>query len=69
MRKYVNVYDFDVVNYIKEGYTVYALDRENNEVYIVNDMPVSSFVELQMQCGKENRVIFWVEENTEETEE
>lgn len=69
MRKYVNVYDFDVVNHIKEGYTVCALDRENNEVYIVNDMPVSSFVELQMQCGKENRVIFWVEENTEETEE
>jgi hypothetical protein len=67
MRKYVSIYEFDVVRSITDGKMVYMLDRADNSVESVNDMRVADAVLCISEAEKNrDRFVFWyveVEEN------
>lgn len=66
MKKYVDVYYFQVLEEIANGETVWALDKAY-DVVCVNDMTVKLAVDLINIAKKQpDRVIFWKEEVNEE---
>ena len=62
------VYSFQIIDYVKKGVPVYALDKKTREVMCVNDMPVVYFTKLvSEESAIMNRAEFWIEE-VEKTE-
>ena len=59
--KYTKVYYFNVIDEIKKGKTVYALDKENKVVLNCNDLRLEDA--LEMISTDNDRFDFWVEEN------
>lgn len=66
--KYRTVYACWVINELKDGKTVYALDRRLRKVFTLNDMEVNAAIALINSAEEDsNRYDFWYEE-TEENE-
>jgi hypothetical protein len=69
MKKYVGIYEFDVVRSITDGKMVYMLDRADNSVESVNDMRVADALLCIAEAGKNHdRFAFWYVEEQEEKE-
>lgn len=60
--KYAIIYHWNVLEEIEDGNRVYALDRDNNNVYDVNELKVKDAIEL-IKIDEENdtRIEFWKE--------
>ena len=68
MKTYITIYDFEVIEKVKNGFTVHALDRERACVFCVNDMTVSDLAKLMIsKTYNHTRYEFWID--TEEVEE
>lgn len=61
MTKYESVYDFNVLDEIKSGETIFLLDRAENDVGWVNDMSIDSLVKVFKHDNKDNRYEFYKE--------
>ena len=63
MRKYINVYPWDVLDKIEEGKTVYMLDKEFAAVFEVNNLSIVAALKW-ISVAKENhgRFEFWYAE-------
>lgn len=59
--EYKKTYSFMVLNNIKEGKSVYLLDRKARAVLCVNDMCVGDVMEI-LSSQDEERFEFWYEE-------
>ena len=60
--RFKEVYHFMVWDEIKNGNTVYGLDREKKKVFICNDVCVESFIATLKEAeGDTNRFEFWKE--------
>lgn len=70
MKTFENVYSWSVIDEIKNGRLVYCLDREEQKVFCVNDIPVENYVAILKYCREEdtNRYLFWYENHNEITE-
>lgn len=67
---YKTIYHFLVLDEIKEGKSVYCLDRKAREVHCVNELTVNDTVAmLNADSTEPDRFEYWVEEKNEETEE
>ena len=62
MKIYKSIYSFEVLDYIKEGKSVYMLDRETSEVLEVNSIEVGEFAEVLKFDNETKRYDFWIEE-------
>lgn len=58
--EYKKTYSFMVLDKIKEGKSVYMLDRKARAVICVNDMCVCDFMEI-IDSQEEGRFEFWYE--------
>jgi hypothetical protein len=65
--EYKKTYSFMVLNNIKEGKSVYMLDRKARAVLCVNDMCVGDAMEI-IDSQDEERFEFWYEEVAEDAE-
>ena len=66
--KYRTFYAYWVMDEVKSGNVVYALDRELKQVFIINEMTVDSATAVLNGAEADSkRYEFWVEE-TEEKE-
>jgi urease gamma subunit len=63
--KYKQIYSFLVLDNIRDGKTVYLLDRKARAVICVNDMCVSDLVEVINTEDTTGRFEFWHEEVSE----
>lgn len=61
MTKYESVYDFNVLDEIKSGETIFLLNRATNDVKWVNNMSVNSLVKVFKHDNKDNRYEFYKE--------
>lgn len=61
MTKYESVYDFNVLDEIKSGKTIFLLNRATNDVKWVNNMSVNSLVKVFKHDNKDNRYEFYKE--------
>ncbi len=69
MKKYNSIYSFYVIDQIKEGKTVYYLDRKLHDCGVVNKTTVEDLTTILKQCEEEpSRFDFWIEEETEAKE-
>lgn len=70
MIKYVDVSPLEVVYETEKGRTVYCADKNDKEVYVLNDFDFAIGVET-LKDAKENpgRYVFWYEEKEPEAEE
>ncbi len=68
MKIYSTVYSWQVAELIKQGKTVYLLDRRLNEVYNVASMTAEKFIEATNHENKDNRYAFWIEAEVKENE-
>lgn len=68
--KFRDIYSFLAIEEIKDGKTVFVLDKEMKTVEAVNDMTVDEAVSLiQSADNFPGRFEFWVEEEEEEVNE
>lgn len=65
MKIYNTVYPWKVAELIKQGKTVYLLDRKYNEVYNVKSINAERFIEATSHDNADNRYDFWIEEVAE----
>lgn len=64
--KFRDVYSFLAIDEVKDGKTVFVLDKEMRTVAVVNDMKVGEAVSLiQSTDNFPGRFEFWVEEEEE----
>ena len=71
MKKYLNVYSFQVLEKVKEGKTVYCLDKARNKVLNVEFMELRDFFDMLHDSEDERnygRFIFYYIEEEEENE-
>jgi hypothetical protein len=66
MEKYVTIYAFEMLDMIKQGKTVYMLDKAIREVFCVNDMPVKYLVRVLNDDNAHKRYEIWYAEDDEE---
>ena len=66
--KYVTLYPFYVMDKIKEGKSVWMLDRKALAVDCVNEMTVADVVEVLEKETEHGRFEFWYEEVAEDAE-
>lgn len=72
MKTYESIYSFYILDKIKEGKTVYCLDRELKICGVINNFTVEDFNTILRQAEEEpTRFDFWIEieEETKEIEE
>jgi hypothetical protein len=67
-KEYKEVYAFEVVRAIKEGEKVYALDKQDYSVKLLNDEKISVVLELieNVREDKSDRYLLWTEKETED---
>ena len=57
---YKDLYNFEVLDHLDEGDTVYVLDKHKCEAYCVNTMSVCSLMAVLANSRKEDkRYLFW----------
>lgn len=67
---YVEVYDWNVMDRLKEGKKVFALDTKNNQVFDLLEVPTKSvMVLLEVARHNNNRVIFYYWQKEDEKNE
>lgn len=66
MKKFKVIYPWEALDEIKEGKTVFMLDRETQTVECVNDMTVDTLAQVLMIGNEKNRFDFWMEEKEDE---
>ena len=70
MKTFDTVYPWNIIDKIKEGKLVYCLDKEEQRIFCVNDMPVENYVAILEKCNaEETRYTFWLENHIEEKTE
>jgi len=63
---YKTIYHFLVLDEIKDGKTVYCLDRKEKQVYCVNELTVNDTVAMINANDTEpDRFEYWIEEKEE----
>lgn len=63
MRKYEEIYSFNVFEEVKKGKKVYAVDRMLVEVFDVNSLDVDCFATLLARADiDKDRYLFWIVE-------
>ena len=66
MKTYESVYSFVVIDKIREGKTVFVLDKENEKVMKVNELTVDQLMRLlRNDESTPNRYYFWYSEETD----
>ncbi len=69
MKNYISIYSFCVIEKIKEGKTVYYLDRKLHDCGTVNRITVEDLTAiLKADEQEKQRFEFWYEEETEAKE-
>ena len=67
--KYITIYSFRVIDEIKEGNTVYCLDKRNVSVHIMNDICMDVALTIFKEAEKDlGRFEFWKKVTKEENE-
>lgn len=66
MENYITIYPFEVIDTIKNGKTVYLLDKAIREVFCVNDMPVKYLVRVLNDDNAHKRYEIWYAEENED---
>lgn len=67
--KYITIYSFCVIDEIKEGNTVYCLDKRNVSVHIMNDICMDVALTILKEAEEDsNRFAFWKKEKEEESD-
>ena len=67
--KYITIYSFLVIDEIKEGNTVYCLDKKRKSVHIMNDICMDVALTILKDSEEDsNRFEFWKVEAKEESE-
>lgn len=68
MKKYQNVYPFEIMHLIEEGKEIYMLDKELLRVFCVNCLTFGEVVKMLKVVDKDSRYEFWyaVEEEAED---
>ncbi len=66
--KYVNIFSFQAIDKLKEGKTLFVLDKKVCEVYEVCYMSVLQMMEIIKDDGKSGRYEFWYVEEEENAE-
>ncbi len=67
MKRYIEVYRFNVEDNVSAGFEVYVLDKENYTIQTVNYLSYATV--LKMIGGSAERFYFWKEaESKEDTE-
>jgi hypothetical protein len=62
--KYITVYKWNLLDEIKQGATVYVLDKKEKEVICINEVLVDYAIRLFAEWEKDaDRFEFWKEEN------
>ena len=70
MKNYKSIYSFYILDKIKEGKTVYYLDRKLHDCGVVNKTTVEDLTTILKQVEEEpTRFDFWIEEVEQESEE
>ena len=60
--KYRSMYHFEVIDEVNDGNTVYCLDKQNREVYIMNGMPLDRALRVvSVAKNDDERFEFWKE--------
>ena len=62
MKKYRTIYAFEAITKVVGGENVYMLDKENREVFHVNQMLVRHLAEV-LRADDDDRFMFWIEED------
>ena len=63
MKAYKSIYPFYVIDYVKEGNTVYYLDRKLHDCGIINRITVEDLTAILKAAEEEStRFDFWIEE-------
>lgn len=65
MEKYVEIYAFEAIGKVVEGYTVYMLDKKHRSVFCVNDMTMNDIAEVLRENKRDGRFEFWIVEEGE----
>jgi hypothetical protein len=64
--KYITIYTWNVLDEMKKGTVVYALDRKEKEVVCLNDVYCRYVMSLLCEAEKgSDSVIFWKEEKVD----
>ena len=68
---YENIYAFQAVDVIAEGKKIFALDKKSACVYVLNDMKISTCLELITAAREDetNRYLMWTENSEKRIEE
>lgn len=66
--KYITIYSFCVIDEIKEGNTVYCLDKRNVSVHIMNDICMDVALTILKEAEEDSgRFEFWKKAKEEES--
>ena len=61
--KYTTIYSWNMLEEIKKGATVYALDKKEKEVICINEVLVDYALRLLAEAEKDcDRFVFWKED-------
>lgn len=66
MKEYVTTFPWVLRTLLKEGKTVWMLDKETRLVVCVNYVPVGQFMEIEDMDDDQNRYEFWYEEEVKQ---
>ena len=66
MKKAIKIYDFEVMDKIKEGKEVYCIDRFLTTIKIVRSMKINEFAKIKNHENDDNRYEFYYIGDSEE---
>lgn len=69
MKKAIKIYDFEVLDKIKEGKEVYCIDRVSGTIKIVRTMKINEFAKIKNHENDDNRYEFYYIEETDKEKE
>ena len=59
---YKEIYDFALIDELKQGKVILVCDRVEREVYVVNDVEVSVLIDILNHDNSDRRYDFYTEE-------
>lgn len=63
--KYISISAYWVIDEIREGKTIYVLDRKTQTVSKINSMPIQNVIKITEDKEEKSRYEFWYEEMEE----
>lgn len=66
MKIYKDIYGFQAMDEIRKGKDVYVIDKEDREVYCMNTMRVTDFINIVNSDNDNDRFSFYIIEETNE---